>query len=240
MTIALKDKLLDEYGAPVVGATIELWEEGGVSATASTVTNGSGVWEFPTCDEAKVWRVFEISAGAQKRELYGGGKYQVDSLQVKTLAKLPASTTLVTPTIADLSNAQHAHDSAAHGGTVDHGSLGSKGTNTHAQIDTALTNSATHIAAAAPHSGHLVAPPVNTSVTPAWNDHTNVTGPTTVTIPTAVGNAGQRIEVRNVGTGTVTIQGTGGQTINGAAAFYLYGQYEVATIESDGSNLMVV
>jgi hypothetical protein len=89
MAIALKDKLLDEYGAPIVGATVELWEEGGVSATSSTVTNGSGVWEFPACDETKTWRVFLMSAGAQKRELYGGGKYQVAELQAKTKLVTP-------------------------------------------------------------------------------------------------------------------------------------------------------
>jgi hypothetical protein len=44
--------------------------------------------------------------------------------------------TLTTPTIGDYTNAQHAHTNAASGGTVEHTSLTSIGTNTHAQIDT--------------------------------------------------------------------------------------------------------
>lgn len=94
MSIALKDKLLDEYGVPIVSATVELWEEGGVTATASTTTNGSGIWEFPTCDAAKVWRVYLISTGAQKRELYGGGKYQTRELAIKDKLTLPSGGSL--------------------------------------------------------------------------------------------------------------------------------------------------
>ncbi|WP_042400162.1 hypothetical protein [Streptacidiphilus carbonis] len=51
-----------------------------------------------------------------------------------------------------------------------------------------------------------------------------VTGTTTVTLPTAVGRA-RRVVIVNVGTGTVTVATTGGQTISGSATKTLASQW---------------
>jgi hypothetical protein len=53
---------------------------------------------------------------------------------------LATSPTLTTPTIADFTNATHAHTSAATGGTISHASLSNIGTNSHATIDTHLAS----------------------------------------------------------------------------------------------------
>lgn len=66
--------------------------------------------------------------------------------------------TLTTPTIGDYTNAQHAHSSAATGGTVSHTSLSNIGSNSHATIDTHLAaklNAGTHGVFVAIQSGSL-------------------------------------------------------------------------------------
>lgn len=62
-----------------------------------------------------------------------------------------------------------------------------------------------------------------------------VTGTTTVTLPTAVGNS-NLYTIKNVGTGVVTISTTGGQTIDGSASITLPVQYTAVDIESDTAN----
>ena len=55
--------------------------------------------------------------------------------------------TLTTPTIGDLTNANHTHADAANGGTVSHTNLSDIGTNAHSVIDTHIANVTTN-----PHS----------------------------------------------------------------------------------------
>jgi hypothetical protein len=63
------------------------------------------------------------------------------------------------------------------------------------------------------------------------------TGPYIVTLPTAVGHAGQWIRLRMAGslTGLVTLATTASQTIDGTATRVLWAA-EVATLESDGAD----
>lgn len=60
----------------------------------------------------------------------------------------------------------------------------------------------------------------------------------TVTLPTAADNTGRIITIKKVdsGTGTVIIDGEGSETIDGATTLTLYTQYDVATLQCDGSN----
>lgn len=64
----------------------------------------------------------------------------------------------------------------------------------------------------------------------------------TLTLPTAVGAAGQSacLKKTDSGVGTVTIATTGGQTIDGSSNYFLTNQYQYVTVESDGSNWYIV
>lgn len=64
-------------------------------------------------------------------------------------------------------------------------------------------------------------------------------GTFTVTLPTAVGCAGQWFAVKNSGAGVITVAGSGGQTIDGAASVALAAT-NVARVVSDGANWIVV
>lgn len=67
-------------------------------------------------------------------------------------------------------------------------------------------------------------------------------GSFTVSLFTAVGNTGKRITVKKIDSSanTVTVDPNGTQTIDGALTRVLSTQYEGVTVESDGSNWVVV
>lgn len=62
----------------------------------------------------------------------------------------------------------------------------------------------------------------------------------TVTLPTAVGIEGQYFIIKNRGTGVITVDGDGSETIDGAANKLLAVQNESITVISDGSNWIIV
>lgn len=66
------------------------------------------------------------------------------------------------------------------------------------------------------------------------------TGTFTVTLPTAVGNAGRIFVVRNASTGTITIACNGAQTINGVTTKTLSVQYTGFQLMSDGANFTII
>lgn len=65
-------------------------------------------------------------------------------------------------------------------------------------------------------------------------------GTFTVTLPTAVGLTGQYFVIKNSGTGIITIDGDGSETIDGAATKILAVQYESMTLISNGANWIIV
>jgi hypothetical protein len=62
----------------------------------------------------------------------------------------------------------------------------------------------------------------------------------TVTLPTAVGVAGKLFNIKNSGTGVVTVATTSSQTIDGGLTAVLSTQYESITIQSTGSNWIII
>lgn len=62
----------------------------------------------------------------------------------------------------------------------------------------------------------------------------------TVTLPTAVGCEGQYFIIKNSGTGVITVDGNGAETIDGASNKILAVQYESMTIISNGANWIIV
>lgn len=80
---------------------------------------------------------------------------------------------------------------------------------------------------------------------PGWGYHVDVDasgGAVTVNLPTAVGNAGALIEVRKTDSSanTVTVDGSGTETINGAATLVIYAQYDSYSLRSNGANVGIV
>jgi hypothetical protein len=66
-----------------------------------------------------------------------------------------------------------------------------------------------------------------------------VSGTTTVTLPTAVGNSNQ-YTIKRVGTNTVTIGTTSSQTMDGSTSITLNVQYQSLTFISDGANWNII
>lgn len=60
----------------------------------------------------------------------------------------------------------------------------------------------------------------------------------TVTLPTAVGLSGRLYSVKNTGTGTITLEGDGAETIDGAANKSI-AQWENITVMSNGANWII-
>ena len=63
----------------------------------------------------------------------------------------------------------------------------------------------------------------------------------TLTLPTAVGHAGQRFRIMRINStaGNVIIATTSSQTINGNASYTLTNQYQYVEVESDGTNWFI-
>lgn len=64
-------------------------------------------------------------------------------------------------------------------------------------------------------------------------------GTFTVNLPAASGNSGKTIDVKNIGSGTITVDGNASETIDGATTFALTVQYQEVTVICDGSNWYV-
>jgi len=62
----------------------------------------------------------------------------------------------------------------------------------------------------------------------------------TITLPTAVGQTGRIHTIKNSGTGVVTIATTSSQTIDGAATQSLATQWSKITVQSTGTNWIVI
>jgi hypothetical protein len=67
-------------------------------------------------------------------------------------------------------------------------------------------------------------------------------GAVTITLPTAVGCAGQTFEISRINSGSnnVTVDGDGSETINGVATYVLTAQYQTVTVRSTGAGWRVV
>jgi hypothetical protein len=66
-----------------------------------------------------------------------------------------------------------------------------------------------------------------------------ISGTTTLTLPTAVGNT-NRYTLKNTGTNTVTINTTSSQTIDGSTTITLAVRYTALDVVSDGTNWNII
>ena len=65
-------------------------------------------------------------------------------------------------------------------------------------------------------------------------------GTFTVSWPTAAAISGKQFCIKNSGTGVITIDANGSETIDGALTFLLATQYEAILVASDGANWKVI
>ncbi len=65
-------------------------------------------------------------------------------------------------------------------------------------------------------------------------------GTFTLTLPTAVGIAGKMYYIKNIGTGVITVDGDGSETIDGGATAVLTDQYTAITIISDNTEWWIL
>lgn len=81
----------------------------------------------------------------------------------------------------------------------------------------------------------------NTTYTAVPADHVLLCdGTFTVTLYAASGNSGRMLEIKNIGSGVITVDGNLGETIDGAATLTIDGQYFSYTLICDGSNWHVI
>lgn len=64
-------------------------------------------------------------------------------------------------------------------------------------------------------------------------------GTFTVTLMTASANLGLELNIKNIGTGTITIEGDGSETIDGVASFNIE-ENDCLTVVSDGTNWIII
>ncbi|MGE3278033.1 MAG: hypothetical protein AB7O67_23220 [Vicinamibacterales bacterium] len=65
-------------------------------------------------------------------------------------------------------------------------------------------------------------------------------GTFTITLYAASGNTGRLLEIKNIGTGTVTIDGNASETIDGETTYVLEQQYESVTLLCTGSGWVIL
>jgi len=103
-----------------------------------------------------------------------------------------------------------------------------------------ITNGAGSITIAASNAGGVQ--PITTLSSSTTLDGTHYTvlcGPAnetfTVTLPAAASSTGRIYNVKNIGTGTITIDGNGSETIDGATTYPISTQYQNVTIQCNGT-----
>lgn len=68
----------------------------------------------------------------------------------------------------------------------------------------------------------------------------NVTAATTITLPSASGITSRVYTIKNSSSGSVTVNTTSSQTIDGATSYSLSSQYKYVTVMSTGSNWIII
>lgn len=65
-------------------------------------------------------------------------------------------------------------------------------------------------------------------------------GTFTLTLYAAAGNSGKTLQIKNVSTGVITVDGNASETIDGALTLTIEGQYTSYTLFCDGSNWHII
>ena len=118
---------------------------------------------------------------------------------------------------------------------------------TNLQFTGVLTfpDATTQITAAGTFTAGVQSISTNTTLTASYQDHyvkvDTSGGAVTVTLFTAVGNSGKRVQIKKTtsDSSAVTIATTGGQTIDGGSTITIARQYDAYTLISDGSNWLI-
>jgi hypothetical protein len=120
------------------------------------------------------------------------------------------------------------------GVAIEHGKLRDVGTNAHAQIDTHIATSKINSIIGVT-SGYTALSTDAIITCGAGNQTFTITLP--AVSPT---NKGKAYHIKNVGTGTITIDGDGAETIDGTTTKLLAAQYDCMSIVSNGTAWWII
>ena len=165
--------------------------------------------------------------------------YKFDVSSVNEIARFTATGTSVNPDVliidADSSNSRAALQVQGSNGAIEVlfvASGGNIGIRTTAPNSTLQTNGSV--------SSSYITKTATYTITS--DDYTiNCTANTfTTTLPTAVGITGRIYNIKNSGTGTITIAANGTETIDGSLTAIIATQYNSITIQSTGTNWIII
>ena len=72
------------------------------------------------------------------------------------------------------------------------------------------------------------------------DDFIRCTGTWTLTLPAAADRTGKVFRIKNIGAGTITVDGDGAETIDDAANVSMAAQYDSITVVSDGTEWWII
>lgn len=245
----LKQRYLDANGAPLAGGKLYTYQAG-TSTPQATYTDSTGGTAnanpvvLDANGEANVWLDISLSYKFLLKN-----SSDVDQWTTDNVIGLLTNNSVATASIQDLAvtTAKLAANAVTSAKLSSSASIDlSRAVTTDHIRDLAVTTAkiaalgVTIAKMAAGNAGKFNVTAQTSTYTAVSGDLVKCTSGTfTVNLPAASGWAGENITVKNLGTGTITVDGNSSETIDGSATHALFGG-DSATYVSDGTNVVVI